>query len=137
MRLRLERFERRLAALKATLEAWAADGEEEREAREQRETIAALLRAGLEQAGLDPDESPSLRHIETPEPPRRPSVHPLRRLAEQERQERELTLGEALYDMTRRHHRGPPPDLRHASVMELIGYYVFGAGSPEARAAPA
>ena len=134
MRRRLEQFERRLAALKATLEAWAGDREEEREAREQRETIAALLRAGLEQAGLDPDESASLRHIETPEPPSRPSVHPLRRLAEQERP---LTLGEALFDMTRRFHRGPAPDLRGASVMELIGYYVFGAGSPDARAAPA
>ena len=134
MRRRLEQFERRLAALKATLEAWAADREEDRRAREQRARIAALLRAGLEQAGLDPDESPSLRHIETPEPPAKPAVHPLRRLAERERP---LTLGEALYDMTRRHHKGPAPDLRHASVMELIGYYCFGAGNPDARAAPA
>lgn len=136
MSRRLEAFERRLAALAAVLRGWTADAEAQRNADERRELLAAVLRAGLEQAGLDPNESNCLRSLEHPkEAPEclrpRPFVHPLRRLAERQRPR---TLLEALHDMTRRYHSGPAPDLRHASVMQLIGYYCFGDGVREAPA---
>jgi hypothetical protein len=44
-------------------------------------------------------------------------------------------LIELLCDLTRRYHGPPVPDLRTASVMQLIGYYGFGEGA--AREAPA
>src|SRR5215469_2854170 len=69
MHRRLEQFERRLAALSAVLHAWSTAAEQEQRAREHRETLAAVLRAGLESAGVDPDESTSLRHLEDPDWP--------------------------------------------------------------------
>jgi hypothetical protein len=60
-----------------------------------------------------------------PEPQPQPFVHPLRRVAERQRPR---TLLDALYDMTRRFHQGPAPNLRQASAMQLIGYYCFGDG---------
>lgn len=129
---RLERFERRLAALNAVLRVWTDDGEREREGREHRAILASVLRGGLECAGVDPDEASALRHLETPEPAPDPFVHPLRRLAQQQRPR---TLLDVLHDLTRRYHKGPAPNLRQASAMQLIGYYCFGDGA--AREAPA
>jgi len=129
---RLEQFERRLACLAAALGAWSRDGERERKDRKRRALLASMLRAGLECAGVDPNEAAALRHLETPEPPPKPFVHPLRRLAERQRPR---SLVEVLDAMTRRYHKAPAPDLRQASTMQLIGYYCFGDGA--AREAPA
>ena len=134
MHRRLEAFERRLAALQAVLRGWSDASEREQEAAKRHAVLAVFLRAGLEHAGVDPDEAASLRHLEDPPAHLRPRpfVHPLRRLAERQRPR---TLLDALYDMTRRYHKGRAPDLRQASVMQLIGYYCFGDGT--AREAPA
>jgi hypothetical protein len=134
---RLEKFERRLAALHAVLGAWSRESEEEQERRERRKLLTAIARAGLEAAGLDPNEAATVRSLEEePEPQPKPFIHPLRRLAERQRPR---TLLDALYDMTRRYHKGRAPDLRQASVMQLIGYYCFGDGAKGAvaREAPA
>ena len=136
MHRRFKEFERRLARLAATLRVWSGDGEQERKRREMNQAMAAILRAGLECAGVDPDEASALRHLEAPEPPRKPFAHPLRRLAERQRPR---TFIEALNEATKRYHGGPAPDLHQASAMQLIGYYCFGAGNQDhaARAAPA
>jgi hypothetical protein len=126
----LEQFERRLARIAAVLNAWSRNAERQRADRERHQVLAAMLRAGLESAGIDPNEASALRHLEAPGPAP-PPVHPLRRLA-QRRQPR--TLLEVIYDLTRRFHT-LPPDLHQASAMHLIGYYCFGDGA--ARAAPA
>jgi len=133
---RLEAFERRLARIAAVLGAWTLDSEEERARRETSAALAAMLRAALAHAGLDPDEAASLRGLEAPEPSRPPFVHPLRRLGERQRPR---SLIELLCDLTRRYHAPPAPDLRSASVMQLIGYYCFGPGNQAhaAREAPA
>ncbi|HTQ33321.1 MAG TPA: hypothetical protein VMI30_04045 [Stellaceae bacterium] len=131
MRRRLEGFERRLACLTAVLRGWARTGEAERERRERHVLLASMLRGALVHAGLDPDQAVSLQRLEEPEPPP-PAVHPLRRLAERQRPR---PLIEILFDLTRRYHASPAPDLRQASVMQLIGYYCFGEGA--ARDAPA
>jgi hypothetical protein len=133
---RLEAFERRLARVAAVLGAWARDSEKERARRETNVVLAALLRSALVHAGLDPDEAASLRRLEAPEAPRPPVVHPLRRLAQRRRPR---PLIELLCDLTRRHHGPPAPDLRSASVVQLIGYYCFGSGNQAhaAREAPA
>jgi hypothetical protein len=123
---RLEAFERRLARVAAVLGAWALDSEKERARRETDAALAAMLRGALVHAGLDPNEAASLQRLEAPEPPRPPVVHPLRRLGERRRPR---PLIELLGDLTRRYHGPPAPDLRNASVMELIGYYCFGAGN--------
>jgi hypothetical protein len=132
MQRRLEQFERRLARLAARLRAWSSDPEQERRERERRELLAAILRAGLECAGVDPNEAASLRHLEDPDwPPSfmrpRPFIHPLRRVADRHRPR---SLIEQLFEETRRyHHPQEPPDLRQASTYELIGYYCFGDGA--------
>jgi hypothetical protein len=112
------------------LSGWSRHDEEERTHREHDKLLAAILRAGLECAGLDANESPCLRHLENPDllpefPRPRQFVHPLRRLAERERPR---SLLEWLDELTRRSQKGPAPDLRNASVMQLIGYYCFGDG---------
>lgn len=137
MRRRLEAYERRLAAVAGVLRGWSRDAEQESQTRERHKILAVFLRAGLEHAGLDPGEAACLRNFE--DPPAwmrpRPFIHPLRRLAERQRPRSML---EVLYDMTRRYHDGRAPDLRQASVMQLIGYYCFGEGNPDhAREAPA
>src|ERR1700722_2055282 len=93
--------------------------------------MAAFLRAGLEHAGVDPNEAASLRHLEDPDSRpftrRQPFIHPLRRVAEQHRPR---NLIELLFAQTQRYHHAPePPDLRHASTYQLIGYYCFGDGA--------
>jgi len=131
MHRRLKSFERRLAALAAMLRGWSADSEREQQERERHEILASFLRAGLEHAGIDPAEAATLRDLEAPPPESmrpRPFVHPLRRLAERQRPR---PLIEWLYEMTRRYHHGRPPNLRQASVMQLIGYYCFGDGAKE------
>jgi hypothetical protein len=138
MQRRLEQFERRRARLAAWLGAWSRDLEQERRERERRELLAAFLRAGLEHAGVDPDEAVSLRYLEDPDwPPLflrpRPFIHPLRRVADRHRPR---NLIELLFEETRRyHHSREPPNLRQASTYELIGNYCFGDGaaSDEAR----
>ena len=79
MRRRLEAYERRLAALAGALRGWSRDAERESQEREHHKILAALLRGGLEHAGLDPSESPALRDLENPPAWRRPRpfVHPL------------------------------------------------------------
>ena len=132
MHRRLKALELRLARLAARLNAWKEDAEEERERRETRPVIASLLRASLVHAGVDPDEATALRRLEAPEPEPAPFIHPLRRLAKRPR-----TLLDALDAMTEPYRRRPrraPPDLRHASVIELLAYYCFG---DDAREAPA
>jgi hypothetical protein len=133
---RLEAFERRLARVAAVLGAWALDSEKERARRETSAVLALMLRAALVHAGLDPNEAASLQHLEASEPPPPPAVHPLRRLGERRRPR---PLIELLCDLTRRYHGPPAPDLRNASVMQLIGYYCFGPGNQAhaAREAPA
>lgn len=132
MRRRLEQFERRLARLEAWLGAWSRDPERERRQARQRELLAAILRAGLECAGIDPNEAASLRNLEDPDwPPsflrRRPFIHPLRRVAERHRPR---NLIEHLFAETRRyHHSREPPNLGQASTYQLIGYYCFGDGA--------
>jgi hypothetical protein len=129
---RLEQFERRLARLAAWLRASSRDPEQQRRQRDRRELLAAFLRAGLERAGVDPDEAASLRHLEDPDwPPfimrRQPFVHPLRRVADRHRPR---NLIETLFAETRRyHHAREPPNLRQASTYQLIGYYCFGDGA--------
>jgi hypothetical protein len=132
MQRRLEAFERRLVRLAAWLRASSRDPEQQRREREQRELLAAILRAGLESAGVDPNEAASLRHLEDPDwPPlfmrRQPFIHPLRRVAERHRPR---ALIEMLFEETQRFHHAPaPPDLRQASTYQLIGYYCFGDGA--------
>jgi len=132
MQRRLEQFERRRARLAAWLGAWSRDPEHERGQRERHELLAAFLRAGLERAGVDPNEAVSLRHLEDPDwPPSfmrpRPFVHPLRRVAERQRPR---SLIELLFEETRRyHHTRTPPNLSQASTYQLIGYYCFGDGA--------
>ena len=134
MQRRLEQFERRRARLEAWLRASSSDPEQQRR---QRELLAAFLRAGLERAGVDPDEAASLRHLEDPNwPPSfmrpRPFIHPLRRVAERHRPR---TLIEQLFEETRRyHHARTPPNLSQASTYELIGYYCFGDGAARGEA---
>jgi hypothetical protein len=138
VRRRLDGFERRLAALAAVLRGWSRDAERESQERERHAILASVLRGGLEQAGLDPGEASALRHLEHPPAWLRPRSfqHPLRRLADRQRPR---TLLDVLHEMTSRYHKGPPPSLRQASAMQLIGYYCFGAGNREAaaREAPA
>jgi hypothetical protein len=127
---RLREFERRLARLSAVLNAWSGNDERQRRQRETHKVLAAMLRAGLESAGIDPDEVSALRRLETPEPAP-PSEHPLRRLAQRQQPR---TFLDVICDLTRRFHT-MPPDLHGASAAHLIGYYCFGDGA--ARAAPA
>jgi hypothetical protein len=140
MQRRLEQFERRLARIAAALRVWKRDPERERRAREERDTLAAILRAGLKCAGVDPNEVWALRHLETWEPPGwmrpRQFVHPLRRIAERQRPR---SLLERLDEDSKRYQGPPAPDLSQASVIHLIGYYCFGAGAAPAaaREAPA
>ena len=129
---RLKAYERRLARLAGILRGWSQDDESERTRREHNKLLAMMLRAGLECAGVDPNEAASLCRLEEPQPQPKPFIHPLRRLAERERPR---TLLEVLDELTRRYQKGRPPDLRNASVMQLIGYYCFGDGT--AREAPA
>ncbi|HWD57208.1 MAG TPA: hypothetical protein VG308_02950 [Stellaceae bacterium] len=129
---RLDRFERRLAVLNAMLHAWSAERRRENREHKRHLVLAAMLRGGLQCAGIDPGEAPALRRLETPEPPPRRFVHPLRRLAERRRPR---PLIEVLDALTARYHKGPAPDLHQASAMQLIGYYCFGDGA--AREAPA
>jgi hypothetical protein len=132
MQRRLEQFERRRARLAAWLGAWSHDPERERRQARQRELLAAFLRAGLEHAGIDPNEAASLRNLEDPDwPPPflrpRPFLHPLRRVADRHRPR---PLIDKLFEETRRyHHSREPPDLRQASTYQLIGYYCFGDGA--------
>lgn len=134
---RLKEYERRLAPVTAWLRASSHDPEQERRAREYRELLAAILRAGLESAGVDPNEASALRHLEDPNwPPLwlrpRRSLHPLRRVAERHRPR---PLIEKLFEETRRYHHSPePPNLHSASTYELIGYYCFGDGAADEEA---
>ena len=143
MQRRLEQFERRLARLATWLRAVSRDPERERRKRERTKLLAAFLRAGLERAGVDPNEASALRRLEDPNwrwPPflmRRPFIHPLRRVAERQRPR---SLIDKLFEETRRyHHATEPPNLDQASTYQLIGYYCFGRGSQNhaAREAPA
>ncbi len=132
MHRRLRALDLRLARLAARLKGWAQEEEAARRRREAGPIIARLLRGALRRAGVDPDAAAALRRLEAPaaEPPR--FIHPLRRRAERPR-----TLLEALAAMTeayRRRQPPSPPDLRQASVVELLAYY--GPAGP-ARAAPA
>lgn len=134
MRSRLESYERRLAALQAVLRGWSGETERIAGQQQQRKLVAEIARAGLRAAGIDPDTATMVRRLDEPEPAPR-HVHPLHRLAERQRPR---TLLEALDEMTSRYHNGRPPDLRQASVMQLIGYYCFGDGAKgAAREAPA
>ncbi len=89
MHRRLKAFERRLAALGAVLRGWSVDPERERQAAERRKVLAVFLRAGLEHAGVDPNEAASLRRLEDPDgtpaiaaaTALRPSAAPPRRTA--------------------------------------------------------
>jgi hypothetical protein len=131
MHRRLEQYERRLARIAAALRVWKHDPERERRRREYRATLAAILRAGLKCAGVDPDEAASLRHLEDPDwPPAwmrpRRFVHPLRRIAERQQPK---SLLERLDEESKRYQGPPAPDLSQASVIHLIGYYCFGAGA--------
>src|SRR5258708_7867620 len=125
MQRRLEQYERRLARLDAVLCAWSRDPEQERGQRRRCGPLAANLRAGLERAGVDPNQASSLRHLEDPSwsplfMRRQPFVHPLRRVAERHRPR---SLIDKLFEETRRfHHAQEPPNLRRASTYELIGY---------------
>lgn len=129
MRSRLKAYERRLARLAAILRGWSGETERAAEQRKGRALIAAMARAGLTAAGLDPDAAVMLRDLEAPKPEPR-YVHPLRRVAAT----RSQTLLDYLREITARFQHGKPPDLAHASVMHIVGYYCFGDGVVEAPA---
>ena len=124
MRGRLSGFERRLARIAAWLRARADAAERARESDRAREKIAALIRDGLERAGLDPAEAAGLRRLAVPEPPR---PTPTRRRPDP---------AEAFLDRLRAlaaRMTGPPP-LATASRAELRAYYCCGDGAAEAPA---
>lgn len=122
MHRRLRSFELRLARLAARVRDWAAEVEENREAHEARKAVAALIRAGLERAGLDPAQAPSLRRLERLAPPPAPRA-PWRRL---DPADAFLAKVRALAERL----RGHPPPLATASPAQLLAYYCFGEGAP-------
>jgi hypothetical protein len=124
---RLQSLERRLTRLARIVDGWREELEHQRDLQAGRKVIAALIRAGLERAGLDPAEAVTLRRYEAlePLPPPRPPL--LRRVdPRQVFVEKMRALAERM--------RGDPPSLSDASPAELFAYYCLGDG---AKAAPA
>jgi hypothetical protein len=124
MNRRLKVFEQRLARVAAWRRGHEETAEEERALHEGRQTVAAMIREGIEHAGLDPDASPTLRRLEAMKPP----APPPRRRVEPD----EPFLAEIHRLVARL--RGRPPDLANASPMALLAYYCFGDGVSEAPA---
>ena len=123
---RLQALERRLARLTAIVNGWAEEARRERDLQAGRKIIAALIRTGLERAGLDPAQAVTLRRYEALKPPPAPPS-PLRRI---DPREAFVARIEALADRM----RGRPPDLANASPAELLAYYCLGDGAREAPA---
>jgi hypothetical protein len=87
-----------------------------------RKVIAALIRAGLERAGVDPAEAVTLRRYEALEPLPPPRPPSLRRVdPRQAFIEKMQALAERM--------RGHPPSLANASPAELFAYYCLGDGA--------
>ena len=61
-------LERRLRRLEALVGRWAAARSREADTLGARQIVAKIIRAGLRQAGLDPNEAVALRRFEQPEP---------------------------------------------------------------------
>lgn len=119
---RLDALERRRARLAGIVRDRAEPARRERDLREARERVGALIRDGLERAGLDPADAAALHRYEAVEPPLRPA---LRDAAPRD------ALVASLCAMAERL-RGSPPPLASASPAELLAYYVFGDGAREA-----
>jgi hypothetical protein len=125
MRRRLEAFERRLARVAGIVRAAALQQAELRRVYAMRRRIAALIREGLERAGIDPALAPQLRQLEAPEPP--PARSSWQRPDPRE----------AFFDKLRilaERLRGHPPPLATAAPIALLAYYCFGEGAKEAPA---
>ena len=127
MTRRLQSLERRLARLTQTVNGWIEEARRERDLCAGRKVIAAMIRAGLERAGLDPAQAATLRRYEAlePLPPQRPPM--LRRVDPRQ------AFAEKMQALARRM-RGHPPALASASAAELLAYYCFGDGAREAPA---
>jgi hypothetical protein len=125
---RLKTLERRLARLAAFFGDRDADTEKAGRLHEARKAMAALTREVIARAGLDPNESRTLRDLEAVEPPA-PLPPLLRRRPVDSRE----ALIAQLYALGERM-RGRPPPLATASPMELLAYYGFGEGAREAPA---
>jgi hypothetical protein len=93
-----------------------------RRQRRARKRIAALIRVGLERAGIDQAAAKTLRRFEAPErPPRSSWRRPDPREAFLEKLR---VLAERL--------RGHPPPPATASPIVLLAYYCFGEGATKA-----
>ncbi|HTW52862.1 MAG TPA: hypothetical protein VME45_13315 [Stellaceae bacterium] len=117
---RLKSLELRFARIAGFVRAGDKYEAHERSRLQVRKVIAGLIREGLTRAGLNPDDSPTLRDLETPDPlpppPRRwRPIDPRVAFCEQ------MT---ALAARMRQ-----PPRLASASPVALLAYYCFGPGA--------
>jgi hypothetical protein len=119
MHRRLKSFEQRFARIAAFIRADSVRMDREHGLRHARQVMAELIREGLRRAGLNPDDSPRLRELETPEP-----LPPPRRWRPIDPREAFCDRMEALAARMR-----APPPLATAPPIELLAYYCFGAGA--------
>ena len=112
----LRHFERRLARVAAIVRRWTPDLDRRRGVLAARKVVATAIRAGLAQAGIDPETVPALRRIEQAEPPPAPATYRPDPVA-------------AFYDKMRtiaRRCREHPPNLANASPIMLFAMFCFG-----------
>jgi hypothetical protein len=119
-------LKRRLDRLWQAHQARLAEQEAERERQAEAGRMAALLRAGLARAGIDPDTVPAMRRYERaiaaaadppPEPPS-PARDPAAWLR-------------AKFLDIRERHRERPLDLADASPAQLFAVYCFDPDAPD------
>ena len=120
-------LERRLRRLEALVGRWAAERSREADTLGARQIVAKIIRAGLKQAGLDPNEAVALRRFEQPEP--EPEPTPRSGAAGQPGGAGPLDiLYERLLALVPRRPEDMP-DLATASPAKLFAAYCF-AGDP-------
>ncbi|HZK91521.1 MAG TPA: hypothetical protein VFC56_15355 [Stellaceae bacterium] len=116
-------LERRLARVAAIVGRWKAERDSEDDLLSARRAVAEAIRAGLANAGIDPDEASALRRFAEPDPAPRP-----------ETARRPAGLSGAvgiLYDKLSalaQRCREHPPDLATASPAMLFAMCCFGDG---------
>ena len=121
----LRGLERRLRRLEEQFGRRAAERDQERDVLRARKIVAKAIRAGLTQAGIDPNDAPALRRLEQPEPMPRADTAGWPAGGDGPRD----IFYRRLAALARRY-REKPPDLANASPAMLFAAYCFGEAPP-------